>query len=329
MSGGATAHLTPTGARVAARVRSLLGRDVVYLAFVLILVFFAVMLRDTDFLSFSNLSNIVRQTTPITVMAVGLTFTLSAGEIDLSIGSVVALSALTAAIFLRDVGLLAGIAGGLAVGLVVGVVNGVLTVAVRLPSFLVTLGTLGLVSGVARTITDLEAVPVQNATFIAWFGGGSVGPISSLVIWTVAVVTVGHLALRNTRFGRHVLATGGDRAAAAYVGIRTGRVRLSVLVISALGASLAGLLYAGRLHGARYTLGEGDLLTVIAAVVIGGTRLFGGRGSVIGALFGSLIMGMLNNGLILMGLDVSDQMIARGAIIILAVALSLREPRQV
>jgi ribose transport system permease protein len=235
---------------------------------------------------------------------------------------------LTAAIFLRDVGLLAGIAMGLAVGLAVGAVNGLLTVFLRIPSFLVTLGMLGLIAGIARTATDLEPVPVRNDTFNAIFGAGSVGPVSSLVIWTVAVVTVGHLALRHTRFGRHVLATGGDRAAAAYVGVRTNRVRVAVLVISAASAALAGLLYAGRLNGARYTLGEEDLLTVIAAVVIGGTRLFGGRGSVIGALFGSLIMGMLNNGLILMGLGVSDQMIARGVIIVLAVALTLREPRQ-
>lgn len=330
MSGAASAtDVSPAGRPIGVRVRSLLGRNVVYLAFVAILAFFAVFLHDTGFLSFSNLSNIVRQTTPITVMAVGLTFTLSAGEIDLSIGSVVALSALTGAILLRDVGLLAGISLGLAVGLVIGVVNGLLTVRLRIPSFLVTLGTLGLVAGIARTITNLQAVPVQNPTFNAWFGSGSVGPISSLVIWTVVIVAVGHLALRNTRFGRHVLATGGDRSAAGYVGVRTTRVRLAVLVISAMSASLAGLLYAGRLNGARYTLGEADLLTVIAAVVIGGTRLFGGRGSVVGALFGSLIMGMLNNGLILMGLDVSDQMIARGVIIILAVALSLREPRQV
>lgn len=310
------------------RARRLLGRDVVYVAFIVILVSFAVILRDTGFLSFSNFSSILRQTAPITVMAVGLTFTLSAGEIDLSIGSVVALSALTSAIVLRDVGLVAGIVSGLGVGLAVGAFNGLVTVAVRIPSFLVTLGTLGLVAGIARSITDLQSVPVRDATFTAWFGSGSIGPVSSLVIWTAVVVVVGHLALRNTRFGRHVLATGGDRAAADYLGVRTARVRFAALLISAVAAALAGMLYAGRLQGARYTLGEQDLLTVIAAVVIGGTRLFGGRGTVIGALFGSLIMGMLNNGLILMGLEVADQMIARGAIIILAVSLSLREPRR-
>jgi len=294
-------------------------------AFVLILAFFAVALRDQGFLTPNNLLNVVRQTTPITIMAVGLTFTLAAGEIDLSIGSVVALAALVAAILVRDVDLIVGVAGGLGVGLLVGSINGLLTVKLRIPSFLVTLGMLGIAAGLARTITNLQAVPVRDETFTTIFGSGSVGPVSSLVIWSTAAVVVGHVVLRNLRFGRHVLATGGDRLAAAYVGIRTDRVRIAVLIISSITAALAGLLYTGRLQGARYTLGELDLLTVIAAVVIGGTSLFGGRGSVIGAAFGSLIMGMLNNGLILMGLDVSGQMVARGMIIILAVAL-MREP---
>lgn len=310
---------------VGQRLISFLRRNVVYVAFVLILAFFAVALRDQGFLTPNNLLNVVRQTTPITIMAVGLTFTLAAGEIDLSIGSVVALAALVAAILVRDVDLIVGVAGGLGVGLLVGSINGLLTVKLRIPSFLVTLGMLGIAAGLARTITNLQAVPVRDETFTTIFGSGSVGPISSLVIWSTAAVVVGHVVLRNLRFGRHVLATGGDRLAAAYVGIRTDRVRIAVLIISSITAALAGLLYAGRLQGARYTLGELDLLTVIAAVVIGGTSLFGGRGSVIGAAFGSLIMGMLNNGLILMGLDVSGQMVARGMIIILAVAL-MREP---
>src|SRR6185436_3411990 len=108
-------------------------------------------------------------------------------------------------------------------------------------------------------------------------------------------------------------------------GVKVDRVRLAVLVTSGACAALAGLLYAGRLQGARYTLGESDLMTVIAAVIVGGTRLNGGSGSVLGALIGSLLMGMLNNGLILMGLSVSEQMIARGGIILVAVSISLRE----
>lgn len=298
---------------------------VVYIAFFVILIFFSIVLNEQNFLTRGNLLNIVRQTTPITIMAIGMTFTLSTGEIDLSIGSTVALSSLVAAVVLRDYGFAAGIVAGLGVGLIIGLVNGLLAVKVRIPSFLVTLGTLGIVAGVARWFTNLQSVPVRNDWFTGIFGGGSIGPVPSLVIWTVAMALIGHLVLRNLRFGRHVLSTGGNRQTANYVGINTDNIRIAVLVISAMAASLAGLLYAGRLAGARYTLGESDLLTVIAAVIIGGTSLFGGRGTVIGAVIGSLIMGMLNNGLILMGLDVPGQMIARGVIIILAVALSLRE----
>jgi ribose transport system permease protein len=144
-------------------------------------------------------------------------------------------------------------------------------------------------------------------------------------VWTVAVLLVAHVTYRKTTFGRQLLATGGNRVAARYSGIDTARIRIAALVICSATASLAGLLYVGRLHSARYTLGETDLLTVIAACVIGGTSMAGGRGSIIGALVGSLVMGVLNNGLILMGLSVTEQQIARGLIIIIAVALSLRE----
>ena len=300
---------------------------VVYLGFFAILLFFTVMLWDRGFVSPDNLMSIVRQTTPVTIMAIGMTFAMSAGEIDLSVGSIVALAALVAALLLRDSTMPVAIAGGLVVGLIIGAINGVLTVRLRLPSLLVTLGTLGIVSGLARSITDLQAVPIQNDTFTGIFGSGSISGVSSLFIWTCLALIVGHCALHNTVFGRHVLATGGERSAASSQGISTDRIKVLTLMISGGTAAIAGLLYAGRLHGARYTLGEADLLTVIAAVVIGGTSLFGGRGNVIGSVIGSLILGMLNNGLILMGFSVSDQMMARGVILILAVALSLREAR--
>ena len=136
---------------------------------------------------------------------------------------------------------------------------------------------------------------------------------------------IGHLVFRETRFGAHVLATGDNARAAQVSGISVPRIRLAVLMLSGGLAGLAGLLYAGRLQAAKYTLGETDLMTVIAAVIVGGTLLNGGKGSIVGALVGSLMMGMLNNGLILMGLSVSDQMIVRGLIILVAVAVSLRE----
>ena len=319
--------ISPAGSLLA-RARQVDPRTyVVYVAFLLILAFFAVTLQDDGFLTSDNLLNIARQTAPITVMAVGMVFVLSAGEIDLSIGSIVALAALVAAIVLRDVGLVAGVAAGLAVGAGVGLVNGLFVTLLRLPSFLVTLATMGLVAGVARWSTDLKAVAVVDQTFADVFGSGDVGPVPGLVIWTLAIVVLGHFAYRHRRFGAHVLAVGDDADAARVTGIRVNRVRLAVLVISGAAAGLAGLLYAGRIQGASYTLGESDLLIVIAAVVIGGTRLFGGAGSVIGALVGSLIMGMLTNGLILMGLDSNQQMVAQGALLLIAISLTLREPK--
>ena len=300
---------------------------IVYVGFLLVVGFFAIALQDRGFLTPDNFANIARQTAMVSIMAFGMTFVLSAGEIDLSIGSTVALSAMVVAVLLRETNIAVGIAGALAVGLLIGLVNGLLTTKIRIPSFLVTLGTMTILVGLARIITDLEPVPITDKTYAQLFGSGDFGLIPSLLVWTFIFLVVFHVVFRHTPFGRQVLATGGNKVAAMFSGINTDRTKIAVLMISAGTAAFAGMLYAGRLQGARYTLGEADLLTVIAATVIGGTSMFGGKGSIIGALMGSLLMGVLNNGLLLMGLSVSEQLVARGVIIIIAVALSLREAR--
>ncbi|WP_112320941.1 ABC transporter permease [Oceanibium sediminis] len=298
---------------------------IVYLGFIAIFLFFAVTLHDAGFTSTRNLTNIILQTAPATIMAIGLVFALSAGEIDLSFGSAVAVSALSAAVVMQILPMPLAILAGLGAGLAIGAFNGILVAWLRLPSFLVTLATLGLFAGVARTMTDLRSIPVTNSAFTGFFGSGELLGIPSLVWWTIIGVAVGHVVYRHTRFGAHVLATGDNARAAQVSGIKVPRVRFLVLTICGGCAGLAGLLYAGRLQAAKYTLGESDLMIVIAAVIVGGTALNGGKGSIIGALIGSLLMGMLNNGLILMGLQVSDQMIVRGLIILIAVAASLRD----
>lgn len=322
--------MSSTNQGTAVRAAGLAGRVnlqqyVVYFGFLAIFLFFAIVLKDSGFLTVRNLSNIVLQTAPATIMAIGLVFVMSAGEIDLSIGSTVAVAALAAAVTMQGYGLVPGIVAGLGCGLLIGLVNGVLVAYVRLPSFLVTLATLGLFAGVSRSMTDLRSIPVTNEVFTGFFGSGSLLGIPSLIWWTAIAVALGHILYRETRFGAHVLAIGDNARAASVSGISVPKMRLAVLVISGGLAGLAGLLYAGRLQAAKYTLGETDLMTVIAAVIVGGTLLNGGKGSIIGALVGSLMMGMLNNGLILMGLSVSDQMIVRGLIILAAVAVSLRE----
>ena len=305
-----------------------LQRSVIYFGFLAIFLFFAATLHDDGFLTTRNLTNIVLQTAPATVMAIGLVFALSAGEIDLSFGSIVAVSALAAAVAMQNGPMVIGVVAGLGAGVLIGAFNGVLVAYLRLPSFLVTLATLGLFAGIARSMTDLRSIPVINDAFTGFFGSGKVLGVPSLVIWTVAAVAAGHVLYRHSRFGAHVLAVGDNARAAQVSGIKVPRIRLMVLTLCGATAGLAGLLYAGRLQAAKYTLGESDLMTVIAAVIVGGTALNGGKGSIIGALLGSLMMGMLNNGLILMGLKVSDQMIVRGLIILVAVALSLRDTRR-
>jgi ribose transport system permease protein len=299
----------------------------IFAAFVVLFAFFAVVLHDDGFTSETNLLNIVRQTAPVTVMAVAVVFVLSTGEIDLSLGAVVALSALVTAKLLQTESALVAVAAGLGVGLAVGAVNGLFVTRLRLPSFLVTLATLGIVAGLARSITDLKSVAVANQSFIDFFGSGDVGPVPGLAFWALGAVALGQFAFRHTRFGAHVVATGDSAGAARVAGIRVDRIRFVVLVLSGAAAALAGILYTGRLQGATYTLGEQDLLVVIAAVVLGGTRLFGGEGSVIGAFIGSLILGTLTNGLILWGFSSAEQMIAQGVLLLMAISLTLREPR--
>jgi ribose transport system permease protein len=295
---------------------------VIYAGFILIFIFFSVTLSDKGFLDPNNLLNIVRQTAMIAIMAVGMTLVLSAGEIDLSIGSVAGLASVTTALALAKFGLIGGICCGILTGILVGMVNGLLTTRVGIPSFLVTLAMMGIAKGTAMWISATAAVPILNKTYYSVFGSGNFGPVPGLLVWALIAAVIGHIALRKTTFGRKVLATGGSETAARFTGIKTHNIKMQVLVISSITAALAGMLYAGRLRSGRFQLGEGDELSVIAAAVLGGTSLFGGFGSVVGSIMGALMIGLINNGLILMGLEFSQQLIARGIIIILAVTVA-------
>jgi ribose transport system permease protein len=300
----------------------------VYIFFGLVLVFFALTIGDKGFLTMQNLFNITRTTSMIVVMAVAMTFVISCGELDLSVGSTAALAALTAASILEaGYGIVAAVLAAILSGLAVGLANGLLVTVVSIPSFLVTLGMMQLIRGLDMRVTYTKPIGITDDFFNSVFGSGSIGPVPSLFIWSVLVAAIGHLVLRYTAFGREVLAAGGNRTAAQYSGVNTKRVKLYCFLISGAAAALAGMLYSGMMQTARYSFGTGAELAVIAATILGGTSLFGGKGSIIGTFVGALLIGTINNGLIIMGLDVSEQYMIAGAIIIVAVAFGRKPVR--
>ena len=317
-----TALPTPQGFRLKVQ----LNDYVVYICFAAVLVFFGLVIGDKGFLTVANLFNITRTTSMIAVMAIAMTFVISAGELDLSVGSTAALAALGAALTIQAG---YGVAGGVAVavlcGLAVGALNGFFVTVVNIPSFLVTLGMLQFIRGLDMRITYTKPVAISNQAFNGVFGFGSIAGIPSLLIWSLVAAALGHLVLKYTPFGREVLATGGNRLAARYSGINTARTKMICFLITGVAASLAGMLYSGMMQTARYSFGTGGELAAIAAVILGGTSLFGGKGTIIGTFVGALLIGTINNGLIIMGLDVSEQNMVAGAIIILAVAFG-RKP---
>lgn len=299
---------------------------VIYITFIVIFVTFSITLQKYGFLSGANLFNIFRQTATISVMAVAMTFILATAEIDLSVGAVAGLASVVTAMVLQKYGVIPGIIAGLIVGLLIGAINGFFVTRVGIPSFLVTLGMQGIVTGAGMWITNTAPIPISSDLYNDIFGSGDLfGVIPSLAIWTLVVFAIGYVSLKSTPFGRQSLATGGNETAARYSGIDTKRIKLYTFILMGVVAALAGMLYAGRLHSGRYQWGQGDELSVIAAVVLGGTSMMGGSASMIGSLFGSVLMGMINNGLILMGLGNSQLMVVRGAIIIFAVALTGRK----
>jgi ribose transport system permease protein len=322
--------LSPSG-RFSAWIRGALLRayrgenaGALVLVMLVIIGIFAVALRDTSYFTSTNFLNIVRQTSAITVMAVPTVFVISSGEMDLSIAAVVPVSAFICALLLPDYGPIIAPIVALAFGAFVGFINGSLTTRFRIPSFVVTLGMLSVLNGIALRITNVKSIAVLDPAFIQFFGGEDLGPVPVLLIWSLVVVLVGFVLLAWTPAGRAVLATGANPNAARFSGIRTDRVKVCAMVASSMGGALAGLLYEAQFGAASYTLGTSDMLSVFAAAIIGGTALAGGKGSVIGALIGSLLIGVLNNGLIIIGLANPEQLMARGAIIIGAVLLSAR-----
>lgn len=299
-----------------------ISKCMVYIIFLVVLSLFAIFIGGS-FFSLNNILNIIRQTAVVSMIAVTMTFVIAIGEIDLSVGSTIGLSGLMAALVLQSTdNIPLAILAALAVGLVVGLINGLLIVALNLPSFLVTLGMQMVLVGTSMWITNTTAIPIGNTTFTFTFGGGSIGKLPLLLLWVLITGAVGYIVLNRTPYGKKVLAVGGNATSARYSGINVKKIVVYVFVYSSLMAALGGMLYAGRMSSGRYTFGDGLELDAIASIILGGTSMAGGNGSIVGAIIGSLLIGTINNGLMFFGLSTAQQTVAKGAIIILSVALS-------
>lgn len=299
-----------------------ISKYIVYIIFVVCLIIFGIWLKGS-FFSLSNLLNITRQAGAVSVMAIGMVFVIGLGHIDLSIGSVVALSSLITAYILRDTGnpVLAVIVA-IGFGAIVGLFNGLCVTTIGMPAFLTTLGSQAILTGIAMWISATKAVPITHKGFLFWFGSGTIGQVPILLLWAVGATVIGYIVLNNTSYGRKILATGGNATSAKYSGVRVNKITVLAFIYNGCLAAIAGTLYAGRAHSARWDFGSGVEMNVIAAVVLGGTAMSGGTGSAIGALIGSFLIMMIDNGLVIGGLGVAQQTFMRGIIIILAVALS-------
>jgi ribose transport system permease protein len=301
--------------------------DRVGILMVLILLVLLMSIFAPNFNRVDNLLNIARSISVNAILAAGLTFVILTGGIDLSVGSIVAVSGVVAVI--------AAIAGvpapvaviiGMAVGGACGLVNGVLTAYLALAPFIVTLGTMTFLRGLAYTITNGQPIVSSDLNFKD-LGNGYLLGIPVPVIAMLAVFLVAWFVLERTRYGRHVYAVGGNAQAARLAGVQVNRILLSVYVIAGICAGLAGVIFAARVISAQPTAGTGYELDAIAAVVLGGTSLVGGRGRIVGTLIGAIILGVLTTGLILLNVQFFTQLLIKGVVIILAVAIDSLKQR--
>jgi ribose transport system permease protein len=285
--------------------------------------------RPATFFTEDNILRVAMQISLLTILATGMTFLFISGEIDLSIGAMYGLLALAISKMLFDWGWSPWVAmpATIASGAGIGFVNGFLTTWFRIPSFIVTLGMLGILRGLA--LVWIRTPPIgRSPEFDQVTAGRLFGQIPVQVLWMLGVVLIASWVLGRTKFGYHVYATGDNEVAARNAGINTRRVKIACFVLLGALAGLASSILIGWVHGVSRGYGPGYELDVIAAVVIGGTNLFGGIGSVFGTFLGAAITGMITTGLVLLGAQQDSEPIAKGAVIIMAVLLDVTVRRR-
>ncbi len=302
-----------------ARARDYLRQFGLVISFALLCI--ALALLSDRFLTVGNLTNILLYSAVNGIIAVGMTFVILTAGIDLSVGATLALSALVAAAVMQRMGSAPGaMAVALLIGTTLGAANGVLTIALRIPPFITTLGMMTIARGLALTFSGGGPITGFLPAF-RYLGAGYVGPLSATIVVTALVFALGYFILARTTLGEYVRAVGNNPLAARLAGIRTNWVIVAVYTITGLLSALAGLVLTGRLNSAAPTLGVGYEFDAIAAVVVGGTSFAGGEGGLGGTLLGVLIIGVLNNGLNLLNVNALWEQVVKGVVIALALLI--------
>jgi ribose transport system permease protein len=305
----------------------MLRRFSVFIILLAICLVFA--LGSSDFLTPSNLLNVALQTSILAIVAIGMTFTILTAGIDLSVGSLMALGgALAAGLAVQQgLGTYAGIGLALWVGLALGAVTGLLVVRGGMPPFVATLAMMAVARGLTLVYTEGRPIAGLAESFILWGTGRLLG-IPVPVILMVVLAIVAYVVLRQTRFGLYVYSTGGNEETTRLAGVNPNWIKLAVYAISGFTATLGGILLTARLWSAQPNAAVGWELDAIAAPVLGGVSLFGGVGGIGGTVVGAFIIGVLSNGLNLMGVPSYYQQVIKGAVFILAVMLDLFSKRR-
>lgn len=311
------------------KVSRLLGAREFGLIIAVLFICLTLHLFSANFLTGSNLFVLSRQISFVVIIAVGMTFVILTSGIDLSVGSVVALVSVVTGYTLVTLGMpmLLGIPLALGAGAIVGVINGMLVVKTGVHSFVITLGMLGVARGVALGATGGSTASGFDSGFLVLGQGAFIGiPIPVIV---AAVVAVGaHVVLSRTTVGRHVYFVGSNEEAARLSGIKVGRIKLLVFTIASTLAALSAVMETSRLATAQPSAGAGYELIAIGAVIIGGASLMGGVGTILGTILGAILLGLVTNGLVLLGVSTFWQQAVTGAIIILAVTLNTYRQRK-
>jgi ribose transport system permease protein len=281
-------------------------------------------LEPDSFLTSDNMLNVLRQASVVGVLAIGMTFVIATGGIDLSVGSMVAAAAVAGG-QLTDSGSLAFILGALGMGVLLGGINAGAIAYGKVVPFIATLAMFTMARGLALWLSDKTPVSLFSLETVRWFGNGEVLGIPSAVIVFLAVTAFAWVLLNRTRYGRYVVAVGGNREAARIAGVNVPRIVFSVYVISGICVAIAAILVSGRLASASPIIGNLYELDAIAAVVIGGSALAGGRATIVGTFLGVVTFALIFNLLTLMDLAVEIQQITKGLIILAAVLIQRRE----